>query len=135
MTHHLNSQVPIVFMQPDPDPETAAIRTLLRHLAPGAIPFWFPCLVISLQPPSSEVATEAVGPCFYKHKTDRQQYPRLQLNAVKELMGGKGIERPSTVAVLEETLKIRLRQGRAVFLSGSLLPGYLDRSKVTNTTA
>src|SRR5208337_256454 len=30
---------------------------------------------------------------------------------------------------------LRLRQGRAAFISGSLLPGYLDRSKVRYTTA
>jgi hypothetical protein len=31
--------------------------------------------------------------------------PRLQLRTVKELMDGKGIERPSTVAALDETFK------------------------------
>jgi hypothetical protein len=31
--------------------------------------------------------------------------PRLQLRTVKELMEGKGIERPSTVAATDETFK------------------------------
>jgi hypothetical protein len=31
--------------------------------------------------------------------------PALQLRTVKELMGGKGIERPSTVAATDETFK------------------------------
>jgi hypothetical protein len=36
---------------------------------------------------------------------NEQQYPRLQLRTVKELMEGKGIERPSSVAALDETFK------------------------------
>ena len=34
-----------------------------------------------------------------------QQYPRLQLRTVKGLMEGKGIERPSNVAAVDETFK------------------------------
>ena len=36
---------------------------------------------------------------------NEQQYPRLQLRTVKELMEGKGIERPSNVAAVDETFK------------------------------
>ena len=39
------------------------------------------------------------------HKTNAQQYPKLQLRTVKELMDGKGIERPSNVAATDETFK------------------------------
>ena len=39
---------------------------------------------------------EAASAGFYEHKTNQQKYPRLQLRTVKELMEGKGIERPST---------------------------------------
>lgn len=42
---------------------------------------------------------------FYAHKMNGQQYPRLQLRTVKELMDGKGIERASNVAALDETFK------------------------------
>jgi hypothetical protein len=35
----------------------------------------------------------------------KQKYPRLQLRTVKELMDGKGIERPSNVAATDETFK------------------------------
>jgi hypothetical protein len=42
---------------------------------------------------------------FYVHKTNAQQYPKLQLRTVKELMDGKGIERPSNVAATDETFK------------------------------
>ncbi len=42
---------------------------------------------------------------FYVHKTNAQQYPKVQLRTVRELMEGKGIERPSTVAATDETFK------------------------------
>ena len=48
---------------------------------------------------------EAASAGFYTHKMNQQQYPRLQLRTVKELMDGKGIERPSNAAALDETFK------------------------------
>ncbi len=62
-------------------------------------------ILISLQPPTAPMETEAASAGFYEHKTNRQKYPRLQLRTVKELMEGKGIERPSTVAATDETFK------------------------------
>jgi site-specific DNA-methyltransferase (adenine-specific) len=51
------------------------------------------------------IIAEAAGAGFYEHKMNRQKYPRLQLRTVKELMDGKGIERPSNVAATDETFK------------------------------
>ena len=48
---------------------------------------------------------EAASVGFYQHKLNQQQYPRLQLRTVKELMDGKGIERPSTAATVDDTFK------------------------------
>ena len=62
-------------------------------------------VLISLQPPTREMVSEAVSTGFYEHKTNKQQYPRLQLRTVKELMEGKPIERPSTSAALDDTFK------------------------------
>jgi hypothetical protein len=62
-------------------------------------------VLISLQPATSHMEAEAASAGFYEHKTNRQQYPRLQLRTVKELMEGKGLERPSTVAATDETFK------------------------------
>jgi hypothetical protein len=62
-------------------------------------------LLISLQPATGPMETEAASAGFYEHKTNRQKYPRLQLRTVKELMEGKGIERPTTVAATDETFK------------------------------
>jgi len=62
-------------------------------------------VIISLQAPTRDMIAEAVSTGFYEHKANKQQYPRLQLRTVKELMEGKLIERPSNVAALDETFK------------------------------
>ena len=62
-------------------------------------------VLISLQPATGPMETEAASLGFYEHKLNRQKFPRLQLRTVKELMDGKGIERPSTVAATDETFK------------------------------
>ena len=62
-------------------------------------------VLISLQPPTREMQAEAASAGFYEHKMNKQKYPRIQLRTVKELMTGKGIERPSNVAALDETFK------------------------------
>ena len=51
------------------------------------------------------MVAEAVSTGVYEHKTNQQKYPRLHLRTVKELMEGKGIQRPSNVAALDETFK------------------------------
>ena len=62
-------------------------------------------ILISLQPPTGQMETEAASAGFYEHKMNKQKFRRLQLRTVKELMDGKGIERPSTVAATDETFK------------------------------
>jgi site-specific DNA-methyltransferase (adenine-specific) len=62
-------------------------------------------ILISLQPATGPMETEAASAGFYEHKMNKQKFPRLQLRTVKELMEGKGIERPSTVAATDETFK------------------------------
>jgi hypothetical protein len=51
------------------------------------------------------MVAEAVSAGFYEHKTNEQQYSRLQLRTVKELMEGKGMDRPSDAAALDVTFK------------------------------
>jgi len=62
-------------------------------------------VLISLQPPTAPMEAEAASTGFYTHKMNQQQYPRLQLRTVKELMEGKGIERPSNLAAVDETFR------------------------------
>jgi site-specific DNA-methyltransferase (adenine-specific) len=62
-------------------------------------------ILISLQEATGPMETEAASAGFYEHKTNKQKFPRLQLRTVKELMEGKGIERPSSAASLDDTFK------------------------------
>lgn len=62
-------------------------------------------VLITMQEPTKPMETEAASAGFYVHKTNQQQYPRLQLRTVRELMEGKGIERPSSAAALDDTFK------------------------------
>ncbi len=62
-------------------------------------------ILISLQPPTDPMETEAASAGFYEHKTNKQKFPRLQLRTVKELMEGKGIERPTSAASFDDTFK------------------------------
>ncbi len=62
-------------------------------------------VLISLQPPTGPMEAEAASAGFYEHKLNRQKFPRLQLRTVKELMEGKGIERPSSGSTVDETFK------------------------------
>ncbi len=62
-------------------------------------------VLISMERPTAQMKTEAASAGFYMHKVTQQQYPRLQLRTVEELMEGKGIERPSNVAAVDETFK------------------------------
>ena len=62
-------------------------------------------VLISLQEATSPMEAEAASVGFYEHKTNKQKFPRLQLRTVKELMEGKGIERPTSAAASDETFK------------------------------
>jgi DNA modification methylase len=62
-------------------------------------------ILISLQPSTAPMETEAASVGFYEHKTNKQKFARLQLRTVKELMEGKGIERPSSATSVDETYK------------------------------
>jgi DNA modification methylase len=62
-------------------------------------------ILISLQEATGPMETEAASVGFYEHKTNKLKFPRLQLRTVKELMDGKGIERPTSAASLDDTFK------------------------------
>ena len=59
---------------------------------------------LDIQPPARPVPW-ALSADFYKHKLTHKKFPRLQLRTVKELMEGKGIERPSETAAVDMTFK------------------------------
>ncbi|MBI3415580.1 MAG: restriction endonuclease [Verrucomicrobia bacterium] len=77
-------------------------------------------ILISLQPPTAPMETEAASAGFYEHKTNKQKFPRLQLRTVKELMEGKNIERPSSAASYDETFKKAPESKKKVVEQGEL---------------
>lgn len=62
-------------------------------------------VLISVAEPTDKMYADAAAAGYYAHKLTDQKYPRLQLRTVKELMEGKGIERPSEHAARDETFK------------------------------
>jgi site-specific DNA-methyltransferase (adenine-specific) len=62
-------------------------------------------VLISLQDSTGPMDAEAASVGFYEHKTNKQKFSRLQLRTVKELMDGKGIERPTSAASFDDTFK------------------------------
>ena len=62
-------------------------------------------VLITLNEPTKPMLAEAASLGFYAHKLNGQQYPRLQLRTVRELMEGKAIERPSGSAATDETFR------------------------------
>jgi hypothetical protein len=62
-------------------------------------------VLISLQPATGPMESEAASIGFYEHKVTHRKYPRLQLRTVKELMDGQGLERPSEAAAVDVTFR------------------------------
>jgi site-specific DNA-methyltransferase (adenine-specific) len=62
-------------------------------------------VLITLEEATAPMKAEAASTGFYVHKTNQQKYPRLQLRTVKELMAGKGLQRPASAAAVDETFK------------------------------
>jgi len=62
-------------------------------------------VLITLDEPTAPMKAEAASVGFYVHKSNQQQYPRLQLRTVAELMTGKSLARPSAAAAIDETFR------------------------------
>jgi hypothetical protein len=62
-------------------------------------------VLISVDEPTDKMYADAAAAEYYTHKLTGKKYPKLQLRTVKELMEGKGIERPSEHAARDETFK------------------------------
>jgi DNA modification methylase len=62
-------------------------------------------VLISLNESTKPMDVEAASAGFYMHKMNGQQYPKIQIRTVEQLMDGKGIERPPSWAAADETLK------------------------------
>jgi len=57
-----------------------------------------------MEPPTKPMLTEAAGAGFYESKVWQQKYPKLQIRTIAELLEGRVVERPPTVAI-DQTYK------------------------------
>lgn len=62
-------------------------------------------VLISLAEPTAGMRGDAASAGFYSHKLTGQQYPKLQLLTVEELLDGKSVARPSNIAAVDETFR------------------------------
>jgi DNA modification methylase len=69
-------------------------------------------VLITLEEPTKPMKEEAASMGFYTHQMNGQKFPKLQLRTIKELMEGRGIERPSNVAATDETFKKAKARGK-----------------------
>ena len=70
-------------------------------------------VLITLEKPTKPMVQEAAAAGFYDSKTWQKKYPKLQLRTVGELLEGKAVERPPTVAI-ERLSRKRPRRRRQV---------------------
>lgn len=68
---------------------------------------------ITLEPPTSEMQTEAVKAGFYHSKLFDQDYPRLQIFTIDELLKGAKVQMPpSEKGTLKAAERVKKREGR-----------------------
>jgi hypothetical protein len=77
-------------------------------------------VLISIEQPTEKMYADAAAAGYYTHKLNEQKFPRLQLRTVKELMEGKGIERPSSAVSMDDTFKKAPKAPEATGETGSL---------------
>lgn len=61
-------------------------------------------VLITLEAPTKPMVQEAAAAGFYESATWQKKYPKLQLLTIEDLLAGKAVERPPTVAI-DETFK------------------------------
>ena len=61
---------------------------------------------ITLEKPSRDMTTEAVGKGFYHSPDWNKDYPRLQILTIEELLSGKQLEMPQTSITFKQAEKM-----------------------------
>jgi site-specific DNA-methyltransferase (adenine-specific) len=63
---------------------------------------------LTLEPPSSDMITEAVSAGYFESKTWQKNYPRIQILTIEELLVGKGIDMPpSAYGTFKQSEKVK----------------------------
>ncbi|MCZ7540239.1 MAG: DNA methyltransferase [Anaerolineae bacterium] len=62
---------------------------------------------ITLEPPTREMAVEAVSAGFYHSPGWGRDYPRLQMRTIEDLLGGAGIEMPLSAVTFKQAGRVK----------------------------
>ena len=66
---------------------------------------------ITLEPPTSEMTTEAVSAGFYTSPIYQQKYPRLQILCIEDLLSGAKVKMPPTMANFTKAGRVKKVEG------------------------
>ena len=81
-------------------------------------------VLIAIESPPEPMKKEAASAGFYKSPYNNQDYPRLQILTVEDLLGGKGIDAPIVKDTRVQTIKRAPKaKKKATHKQGNLLEG------------
>ena len=75
-------------------------------------------LFISLEPPTRDMRAEAASGGFYHSEIWQQDYPKIQLRTIDEMLSGQGFELPPRPAAYQPAQRVRRPQGRQGEMEG-----------------
>ena len=75
-------------------------------------------LFISLEPPTRDMRAEAASGGFYHSELWQQDYPKIQLRTIDEMLSGQGFELPPRPAAYQPAQRVRRPQGRQGEMEG-----------------
>ena len=67
---------------------------------------------ITLEPPSAEMAKEAVTAGFYTTKFTGEKFPEIQIVTIEELLAGKKLNMPSDSGTFKQAPKAAKSEGK-----------------------
>jgi len=69
-------------------------------------------VLITLDPPSSEMVKEAVSAGFFTSEVWQRKYPRLQILSIEELLAGKEIQMPPAYGAFKKAQRVNKQEGQ-----------------------
>lgn len=66
---------------------------------------------ITLEPPTSEMDKEAVSAGFYVSELWQENYPKIQILTIEELLTGKQIQMPPSYGTFKKAQKVKKEEG------------------------
>ncbi|MHB1118470.1 MAG: restriction endonuclease, partial [Bellilinea sp.] len=69
-------------------------------------------VLITLEPPSSEMIKEAVSAGFFSSELWQRKYPRLQILSIEDLLNDKQIQMPAPYGTFKKAQRVKTRGGQ-----------------------